>query len=54
MIERFTEFPSLSQAKISSFSYGDFTIIAISPKKLCKSVTEGCAEPLGWECTIPT
>jgi len=33
--------------QIESSSYGDFTIIDTKPKKLCKSVTEGSAEPLG-------
>ena len=53
MIERGIEFPLLSQAKIELSSYGDFTINDTNPKKLCKSVTEGSAEPLGWEWTIP-
>ena len=48
------EFPLLSHAKIESSSYGCLTIIETSPKKLCRSVIDGWAEPLGWEWTIPT
>jgi hypothetical protein len=32
---------------MESSSYGDLTIIETNPKKLCKSVTDGSAEPLG-------
>ena len=35
--------------KISSSSYGDFTIIDTNPKKLFKSVSDGSAEPTGCE-----
>ena len=49
MIERGIEFPLLSHAKIESSSYGDFTMRDTKPKKLCKSVTDGSAEPLGCE-----
>jgi hypothetical protein len=45
--------PLLSHAKIESSSYGDLIIKEIKPKKLFKSVTDGSAEPAGWECTIP-
>ena len=46
-------FPELSQAKISSSLYGDFTISDIKPKKLFRSSNDGSAEPSGCECAIP-
>ena len=41
------EFPELSHAKISSSSYGDFTITETNPKKLSKSSYDGSALPAG-------
>ena len=49
-----TDPPLLSHANTDESSYGNLTISEISPKKLCRSVTDGSAEPLGWEWTIPT
>ena len=46
--------PLLSQAKMSSSRYGHFIISETSPKKLFRSVTDGSAEPPGWEWTVPT
>ena len=42
-------FPPLSHANIDSSEYGNLTITETSPKKLCRSVTDGSADPLGCE-----
>lgn len=47
-------FPPLSHANTDLSSYGKPTITETSPKKLCRSVTDGVAGPLGCEWTMPT
>ncbi len=46
-------FPPLSHANTDLSSYGKPTITETSPKKLCRSVTDGVAGPLGCEWTMP-